>query len=265
VGGAAGPGFASVGEIALVLRRKALTLDPSNNPVNVNNWSYFSYDSTLDNDSCGPGNPYRVAMDRDASNALIATDDGFAATGYGWASGLLNDLTKYHSYYEWASNHLTVRSDTYIIYITVLAGTVESSGTLTGVTGNQFSDSGKAWNIPNQWQTVMAAFINPADPKPGHGLAVQHDYRQRRHEFHRGGGRLDGFPGRRLEVPDSAGRTSFRGRAGPQQLPDGHGPPARPDVHRNKVDSDVAGTNMSTYDPSGENCGAAKEARIGHA
>ena len=96
-------------------------------------------------------------MEGPVNGTPICTDDGFAVNG---EAGVANDLTKYHSYFAWLSNHVTVRSDVYVAYITVLAGTVESSGTVTGsASTTMLTDTNKNW-ASNQWATLLVAITS---------------------------------------------------------------------------------------------------------
>lgn len=102
-----GAGFASPGEIAIPIRRRASQPDivvayrlPQNEYPGANVQPYN----------------YTVAENDGSGNPITAHDDGLP-TALG--PRVNDDLIKRHVYYSWLSNHITVRSDVYIAYIRV--------------------------------------------------------------------------------------------------------------------------------------------------
>ena len=96
------PGFATSGEIMLPLIQRA-----SKNDI-TQKLPYAVYTGGA------PAN-YWLASNDGGSWANPSSDDGLR-------EAIPNDITKYLVYYAWMSNHLTVRSDTYIAYIRVQLG-----------------------------------------------------------------------------------------------------------------------------------------------
>lgn len=117
-----GRGFASVGEAISVIRKLM-------NPV-----------SAINNNYGGIGDTYRIS---DSSS-----DDGL--TSAAWESPIKDDVSKYYSNWAWASDHLTVRSDTYLAYVAVLGSTGRASGTFAG----GLTDASKSWN-KDEWKGYM--------------------------------------------------------------------------------------------------------------
>jgi hypothetical protein len=117
-----GRGFASVGEAALVMKKL----------IGATN----SYGAL--------GQSYKLS---DAST----TDDGLANVN--------DDLSKPFSSWAWASDQLTVRSDTYLAYVGVLGATGPSSGTASAAGGTSLTDGSKHWN-PDQWKNCMVVITS---------------------------------------------------------------------------------------------------------
>lgn len=116
-------GFASVGEAALLLNK---IVPPSN--------------------SYGPvGSSYKVC-----GTDSVPSDDGLP--------DLAGDFTKNYAPGAWISNHITVRSDVYAVYVTVMGANAQSSGTATNGSGNGLTDTRKNWQT-DQYKGMVVAIV----------------------------------------------------------------------------------------------------------
>jgi hypothetical protein len=111
-------GFLSVGELAMPLWMKGGT--PPAAPAGLGKLPQNVY--RLSPEAYTPLKNY--ALDPNGG------DDGLRIETTGPQARVDNDLPKKHLYYSWLSNHVTVRSDTFIVFIRVqvVAGTIPTTG-----------------------------------------------------------------------------------------------------------------------------------------
>jgi hypothetical protein len=149
-------GFGSVAEAALVLGRFV----PHDNTYCISSGAYASDPN---------GNLTGMIRSYTISDNRISDDGLQTSSQYDPRTSVQDDLSKYFSSWAWASDQLTVRSDTYLAYVGVLGATGPSSGAASGAGGNSLSDGNKRWNN-NQWVNCMVVIT--AGPGAGQANTV---------------------------------------------------------------------------------------------